>query len=54
MRKCPLCQKEVAKESDSPFCSNRCQMVDLNHWLEGTYRIPTQEVGEEEEKEGEE
>jgi len=22
-----------------PFCSNRCKMVDLGRWLDGTYSI---------------
>jgi uncharacterized protein len=23
-----------------PFCSERCKMIDLDHWLEGRYRVP--------------
>jgi endogenous inhibitor of DNA gyrase (YacG/DUF329 family) len=26
-----------------PFCSKRCSDVDLNRWLGGVYRIPTNE-----------
>ena len=22
-----------------PFCSERCQLLDLAHWLDGTYRV---------------
>lgn len=40
--KCPIC----AKPSDPayrPFCSKRCADVDLGKWLDGGYRIPTDE-----------
>lgn len=23
-----------------PFCSERCRMIDLGHWLKGNYRLP--------------
>jgi endogenous inhibitor of DNA gyrase (YacG/DUF329 family) len=38
-RPCPICGKPSAAEFD-PFCSRRCQQVDLNRWLSGTYVIP--------------
>jgi endogenous inhibitor of DNA gyrase (YacG/DUF329 family) len=22
-----------------PFCSERCQLLDLSHWLDGDYRV---------------
>lgn len=27
-----------------PFCSKRCQMVDLGRWLQGDYRLPGEEL----------
>jgi hypothetical protein len=27
-----------------PFCSERCAYVDLGQWLQGGYRIPTEEA----------
>ncbi len=47
---CPLCKKSVAPEADPfrPFCSERCQMIDLGQWAQETYRMPLVE----EEKEG--
>jgi uncharacterized protein len=36
---CPICGKPATKES-RPFCSKRCQDVDLNRWLSGSYAIP--------------
>ena len=41
-RKCPICDKPTA-EDYKPFCSVRCQQVDLNRWLDGSYRIETNE-----------
>lgn len=42
--KCPICGKKSDKDH-APFCSNRCQQVDLNRWLGEQYRIPTEESG---------
>jgi hypothetical protein len=43
---CPICKKPVppkdpnAPKSTYPFCSERCQLVDLGRWLDGKYQIP--------------
>lgn len=41
---CPLCRKTftAARLEDAPyrpFCSQRCKMIDLGRWLDGTYSI---------------
>ncbi len=41
---CPTCQKTITvrRNEDAPhrpFCSDRCKMVDLGRWLDGTYRV---------------
>ena len=41
--KCPICGKPADK-SYVPFCSKRCADVDLNRWLSGVYKIPTNEA----------
>lgn len=39
--KCPICKKEVALNSpESPFCSERCRIIDLGNWATEKYRIP--------------
>ncbi|MGH9344138.1 MAG: DNA gyrase inhibitor YacG [Terriglobia bacterium] len=51
---CPICKREVETRNNSsrPFCSERCKMIDLSHWLAGRYRIsalaaePLDEAGE--------
>ncbi|MFC0283141.1 DNA gyrase inhibitor YacG [Camelimonas abortus] len=37
--RCPVCGNPAAKGLE-PFCSPRCQDVDLNRWLSGAYVIP--------------
>jgi endogenous inhibitor of DNA gyrase (YacG/DUF329 family) len=39
-RGCPTCG-QVAERSSKlfPFCSDRCQLVDLGRWLSEEYRI---------------
>ncbi len=41
--KCPTCGKPAAADY-RPFCSGRCANIDLGRWLNGDYRIPTNEV----------
>jgi uncharacterized protein len=40
--KCPTCRVETAWENNPhrPFCSKRCQMIDLGAWIEERYKIP--------------
>ncbi|MEX0923380.1 MAG: DNA gyrase inhibitor YacG [Rhodovibrionaceae bacterium] len=40
--KCPTCGA-ASQLATRPFCSTRCAEVDLGRWLQGSYRIPTQE-----------
>ena len=42
--RCPICGKEVASDNQNapkPFCSNRCQMIDMKRWLNEEYLIET-------------
>jgi endogenous inhibitor of DNA gyrase (YacG/DUF329 family) len=42
MRKCRTCGRDGVAKTDKhfPFCSERCQLVDLGKWLNEEYRIP--------------
>ena len=41
--RCPTCKKDVTPDIKSfPFCSERCRLVDLGNWLDGKYRIASQ------------
>jgi len=38
--KCPICQKPVDPNNpEAPFCSERCQLLDLGNWAAGKYVI---------------
>lgn len=39
---CPICCK-ASIPSYHPFCSKRCSMVDLGHWLGERYTIPVED-----------
>ena len=44
--KCPTCGKQAEWKDNTfrPFCSERCQLVDLGKWVEGEYRVPGEPV----------
>lgn len=39
---CPICGKPSSQQNH-PFCSGRCQDIDLNRWLSGSYVIPAKD-----------
>lgn len=40
--RCPTCRKIVLKnDSEFPFCSERCRVIDLGKWSSGGYVIST-------------
>jgi len=53
--KCPTCQSTVipsqktekGEKKYTPFCSKRCQMIDLGGWLTEKYRIASSVPSEE-------
>ena len=51
--KCPTCRVDTAWENNPhrPFCSKRCQMIDLGAWVEERYKIPGDEWMPDEEDE---
>jgi hypothetical protein len=39
--KCPTCKKPAELGTKwFPFCSERCQLIDLGRWANEEYRIP--------------
>ena len=44
--KCPVCNK-ITDQKYRPFCSSRCKLIDLGNWIDGSYRLPTEDVPEE-------
>ena len=45
-RRCPTCRQPVEWENNEfrPFCSERCQMIDLGRWASEDYRVPLAET----------
>jgi endogenous inhibitor of DNA gyrase (YacG/DUF329 family) len=52
VRPCPICGKP-SSQAHHPFCSGRCQDIDLNRWLSGAYVIPVKDEPEAEDEEPE-
>jgi endogenous inhibitor of DNA gyrase (YacG/DUF329 family) len=41
--KCPQCGRLSFYSPENvyrPFCSERCRLIDLGQWADGTYRVP--------------
>ncbi len=57
IKKCPQCLKEFESSNQNkklgPFCSERCQQIDLGAWLSGVYSIPCEPTQEERQEESE-
>jgi endogenous inhibitor of DNA gyrase (YacG/DUF329 family) len=49
-RRCPICGKP-AQPKHRPFCSARCATIDLGRWLDGRYRVASDEPAAEDESE---
>lgn len=50
--RCPVCDRPMAGAGTAewpefPFCSDRCRLIDLGRWLDGSYRVPAEPGGEE-------
>lgn len=47
--RCPTCKKPFPENAQRfrPFCSERCKMIDLGRWLDGSYAIPGEPVSDE-------
>jgi endogenous inhibitor of DNA gyrase (YacG/DUF329 family) len=43
---CPICGKPVSADV-RPFCSPRCKTIDLGRWIDGAYRLPSEDEPDE-------
>ncbi len=39
---CVFCRKLPVDPAWRPFCSERCKLLDLANWADGTYRVPAE------------
>lgn len=47
--KCPTCGKMVEWSEQNPyrpFCSERCKLIDLGAWADGSHAIPGSSPGD--------
>lgn len=56
--KCPNCKKSFNYYNSEfrPFCTERCKLIDLGHWFEESYAVPSEDpvtFTEEEDEDGE-
>ncbi len=44
---CPRCKNKIEYEGNifRPFCSERCQQIDLGAWLTEKHAVPTEDSG---------
>jgi len=40
--RCPTCRDKIRWDGNAyrPFCSERCQLIDLGSWATEKYRVP--------------
>jgi uncharacterized protein len=41
---CALCRQKPVDPAFTPFCSERCRLLDLARWIDGDYRIRSEPV----------
>jgi endogenous inhibitor of DNA gyrase (YacG/DUF329 family) len=39
-RRCVHCRRRPVADAWRPFCSERCRLLDLRNWMDGSYRVP--------------
>ncbi len=50
--RCPICGRPTVHEY-RPFCSKHCADIDLGRWLDGNYRVPTEDPPDDDPDHGE-
>lgn len=47
---CPTCKKSFSyyESQFRPFCSEKCRLTDLGHWLTESYTVPVEKLSEDE------
>ncbi len=52
--RCPVCSRrfDPAGSRHLPFCSERCQQIDLGRWLDERYSVPIEREDEDPDDQG--
>ncbi len=48
---CVYCRRRPVDPPFRPFCSDRCRLLDLAAWVDGSYRVPGAPVPRDEDRE---
>lgn len=48
---CVGCRRHPVDPRWRPFCSERCKMLDLARWADGSYRVPAERIADDNENE---
>ena len=48
---CVYCRRHPVDGKYRPFCSERCQLLDLGAWIDGRYRVADTPTAEDEDAE---
>ena len=43
---CVQCRRRPVDPAWRPFCSERCRLLDLARWADGSYRVPGEPVND--------
>jgi endogenous inhibitor of DNA gyrase (YacG/DUF329 family) len=46
---CVFCRKHPVVYAWRPFCSERCKLLDLARWADGTYRVAAEPIVQDDE-----
>jgi endogenous inhibitor of DNA gyrase (YacG/DUF329 family) len=41
---CVYCRERPIVAGFRPFCSERCRLLDLRRWVDGSYRLPGEPI----------
>jgi endogenous inhibitor of DNA gyrase (YacG/DUF329 family) len=44
---CVYCRRHPVEAAYRPFCSKRCKLLDLSHWVDGDYRVAGESMTDE-------
>ena len=44
-QRCRRCDRVIGRDNPHlPFCSERCRLLDLGRWIDGTFRVAGEKV----------
>jgi endogenous inhibitor of DNA gyrase (YacG/DUF329 family) len=47
---CAMCRTRPVDPRWRPFCSERCQLIDLGRWADGSYRVAAEPLADDDDE----